>query len=216
MQETPVRFLGWEDPLEKGKATDSSILAWRIPWTVQSGTRLSNFQKKKTEFLFKNYRSGSAHCDLKPGKGVGTAVAFTPRFLVPHQHRRERAGCAFHLCAHTDSCTWMHSIWSFSLFFQKWNHTARIILLLGFLTWNIMASLVAKDVDLTCSFGCTVLCSAIFNSLQLHGLKSTRLLCPWNSPGMNTGVGYHAFLQGSSQPRDQTQASLTAGGFFTS
>ena len=34
MQETPVRFLGWEDPLEKGKATHSSILAWRIPWTA--------------------------------------------------------------------------------------------------------------------------------------------------------------------------------------
>ena len=31
MQETLVRFLGWEDPLEKGKATHSSILAWRIP-----------------------------------------------------------------------------------------------------------------------------------------------------------------------------------------
>ena len=34
MQETRVRSLGWEDPLEKGKATHSSILAWRIPWTV--------------------------------------------------------------------------------------------------------------------------------------------------------------------------------------
>ena len=32
MQETWVRSLGWEDPLEKGKATHSSILAWRIPW----------------------------------------------------------------------------------------------------------------------------------------------------------------------------------------
>ena len=31
---TPVRFLGWEDPLEKGKATHCSILGWRIPWTV--------------------------------------------------------------------------------------------------------------------------------------------------------------------------------------
>ena len=31
--ETSVRSLGWEDPLEKGKATHSSILAWRIPWT---------------------------------------------------------------------------------------------------------------------------------------------------------------------------------------
>ena len=34
MQETPVQFLCWEDPLEKGKATHSSILAWRIPLTV--------------------------------------------------------------------------------------------------------------------------------------------------------------------------------------
>ena len=33
MQETWVRSLGWEDPLEKGKATHSRILAWRIPWT---------------------------------------------------------------------------------------------------------------------------------------------------------------------------------------
>ena len=32
-----VRSLGWEDPLEKGKATHSSILAWRITWTVYSG-----------------------------------------------------------------------------------------------------------------------------------------------------------------------------------
>ena len=34
MQETWVRSLGWEDPLEKGMATHSSILAWRISWTV--------------------------------------------------------------------------------------------------------------------------------------------------------------------------------------
>ena len=33
IQETRVRSLGWEDPLEKEMATHSSILAWRIPWT---------------------------------------------------------------------------------------------------------------------------------------------------------------------------------------
>ena len=32
MQETWVQSLGWEDPLEEGKATHSSVLAWRIPW----------------------------------------------------------------------------------------------------------------------------------------------------------------------------------------
>ena len=36
MKETSVRSLGWEDPLEKGKATHSSVLAWRIPRTVYS------------------------------------------------------------------------------------------------------------------------------------------------------------------------------------
>ena len=48
MRETWVQSLGWEDPLEKEKATHSSILAWRIPWIVesmrsQSQTRLSGF-----------------------------------------------------------------------------------------------------------------------------------------------------------------------------
>ena len=37
VQETWVRLLGQEDPLEKGMATHSSILAWRIPWTEELG-----------------------------------------------------------------------------------------------------------------------------------------------------------------------------------
>ena len=37
MQETWVQSLGQEDPLEKGMATHSSILAWRIPWTEEPG-----------------------------------------------------------------------------------------------------------------------------------------------------------------------------------
>ena len=37
MQETQVRSLGGEDPLQKGMATRSSILAWRIPWTEEPG-----------------------------------------------------------------------------------------------------------------------------------------------------------------------------------
>ena len=37
MQETWVRSLGWENPLEKEMATYSSILAWRIPWTEEPG-----------------------------------------------------------------------------------------------------------------------------------------------------------------------------------
>ena len=37
MPEMQVRSLGWEDPLEEGMATHSSILAWRIPWTEEPG-----------------------------------------------------------------------------------------------------------------------------------------------------------------------------------
>ena len=41
LQETQVQYLGWEDPLEKGMATHSSILAWRILWTEDPGGRQS-------------------------------------------------------------------------------------------------------------------------------------------------------------------------------
>ena len=37
MQETQVPSLDWEDPMEKGMATHSSILAWKIPWTQEPG-----------------------------------------------------------------------------------------------------------------------------------------------------------------------------------
>ena len=37
MKETWVQALGWEDPLEKGMAPHSSVLAWRIPWTEEPG-----------------------------------------------------------------------------------------------------------------------------------------------------------------------------------
>ena len=37
MQETWVQSLGWEDPLDKGMTTHSSILAWRIPWREEPG-----------------------------------------------------------------------------------------------------------------------------------------------------------------------------------
>ena len=36
-EETQVQSLGWEDPLDKGMEAHSSILAWRIPWTEESG-----------------------------------------------------------------------------------------------------------------------------------------------------------------------------------
>ena len=48
MQETQVRFLGQEDPLEKGMATYSSTLAWRIPWTEEPGGLQSTRSQRDT------------------------------------------------------------------------------------------------------------------------------------------------------------------------
>ena len=52
--------------------------------------------------------------------------------------------------------------------------------------------------------------SVVSDSLRPHGPYS-----PWNSPGQNSGVGSLPFSRGSSQPRDRTQVSHIAGGFFT-
>ena len=50
MQETQIWSLGQEDPLERGMATDCSILAWKIPWTEESGgLHCMGLQKGRTQ-----------------------------------------------------------------------------------------------------------------------------------------------------------------------
>ena len=49
MWETWVRSLGWEDPLEKGMATHSSILAWKIPWTEEPGGLYGSWGHKESD-----------------------------------------------------------------------------------------------------------------------------------------------------------------------
>ena len=52
-QETQVRSLGWEDPLEKEIATHSSILAWEIPWTEEPGG-LQSMESAKSQTQLSN------------------------------------------------------------------------------------------------------------------------------------------------------------------
>ena len=47
-----------------------------------------------------------------------------------------------------------------------------------------------------CLYMCVISCSVMSDSLQLHGREPTRLLCPWDFPGKNTGLGCHFLLQG--------------------
>ena len=49
MQETWIRCLAWEDPLEKGLAPHSSILAWRIPWIEELGGLQSPWGRKESD-----------------------------------------------------------------------------------------------------------------------------------------------------------------------
>ena len=68
MWETWVGSLGWDDPLEKGKATHSSMLAWRIPWTLQGSQRVRHDLVAFTHSLrivFKNRITGSKFKILK-------------------------------------------------------------------------------------------------------------------------------------------------------
>ena len=52
-----------------------------------------------------------------------------------------------------------------------------------------------------------VLVAQLCLTLRLHGLYPTRILCLWDSPGKNTGVGCHFLLQGSSKTRDRAHIS---------
>ena len=52
--------------------------------------------------------------------------------------------------------------------------------------------------DLAAAAAVCVSRSVMFDSMRSHGLQPARLLCPWNSPGKNTGVGSHSLLQGSN------------------
>ena len=61
IQETQVQSLGWENPLEKGMATQSSILAWEIPWTKEPGGLQS---------------MGSQELDTTYGEGNGTPLQY--------------------------------------------------------------------------------------------------------------------------------------------
>ena len=58
-------------------------------------------------------------------------------------------------------------------------------------------------------------CSVVSDSLWPHGLQPTRLFCPRDFPGKDTGVSCHFFLWGSSWPSGPTQVSCTAGRLFT-
>ena len=61
MWETWAQSLGWEDPLEKAKATHSSILAWRITWTIYIVHGVAKSRTQLSDFHYYHYIAWSAY-----------------------------------------------------------------------------------------------------------------------------------------------------------
>ena len=66
MQETQVWSLGWEDPLEKGMATPSSILAWKIQWTEEPGwLQFSSWGHKELDMTKQQIYTYAHHLEVR-------------------------------------------------------------------------------------------------------------------------------------------------------
>ena len=79
-----VQSLGWEDPLDKGKATHSSILAWRIPWTAQSaGSQRAGHDRATSTSLRHTHTQMNIYWELSGGivKGRYVLKKLQPRLV---------------------------------------------------------------------------------------------------------------------------------------
>ena len=90
---------------------------------------------------------------------------------------------------------------------DRLNNWEKVSLLLWISHQILLGGRVGKCVLWVC------VCVCVWLAQLCPTLCSSMLLCPCNSPGKNTGMGSHSLLQGSSQPRDWTPVSCTAGFF---
>ena len=105
------------------------------------------------------------------------------------------------------------NIWCSNGFSFSFGRSWRFCFLIFFFTQNWQFCNLGKYELLSVllpSFGCKVKVAQSCPTLRPHGL------CPWNSPGQNTGVGHLSLLQGIFPTQGLTQVSRIAGGFFTS
>ena len=78
MLQAQVQSLGWEDPLEKGLATHSSILAWRIPWTEEPG----RIQSLGSQRVGHNWATNTLTALIRYVTMAKTSIVFGFRFLM--------------------------------------------------------------------------------------------------------------------------------------
>ena len=185
--------MGWDDPLEKGMATHSSILAYRILWTEEPGRpQFMGLQRVRHNWV----TNTSLH--LISPKGLISKIHKELLQLNSYKINKEVKNTHSNLKANNSFKKWETSFFKEDIQVAK-KHRKRC------------------SSHESCMHACSV-ASVVSNSLRPHGLHPARLLCPWDSPGKDTGVGCHALLQGSSQPRDRTCVSCVsciAGRIFT-
>ena len=87
-QETWVRSLGWDDPLEEGKATYSTLLAWRIPWTEESGVGGGGATVQRVAQSWARLKR--LHTDVIM-KTEGKTLHATPRLNLTHSRTKLEA-----------------------------------------------------------------------------------------------------------------------------
>ena len=88
MQETQVQSLGWEDPLEKGMATHSCVLAWRIPWTKDKTAGRSPWGYKESDTT---ERLHSLSCDVwDPSASTRDQTRAPPQWKQSPNHQTAR------------------------------------------------------------------------------------------------------------------------------
>ena len=91
MQETQVRSLGQEDPLQKGMATHPSTFAWRIPWTKEPGGLQSmGLQRVRHDWATNTYYTSSKPKEVRHG-GLASVGQTVRLYLVPSQ--KETQSC---------------------------------------------------------------------------------------------------------------------------
>ena len=85
MWKTWVQFLGWEDPLEKGMSTYSSILAWNIPWTEEP-VDYSPWGRKESYMTERLSHSFLVNCECLNDKDHGKPIILSPETASWDQH----------------------------------------------------------------------------------------------------------------------------------
>ena len=190
MQKTWAQSLGWEDPMERGTATHTSILAWRIlAWVAKSWTQQRDFHFGAS-LVAQMVKNLPAIWKTWVWSLVGKipwrrAWQPTPVFLPGESPRTEEPGGL----QSTGSQRIRHN----------WATKHRGTKILQAM-WQGQKNEGKKNDSMISCYNTHVLYSVtqlcLTDSLQPHGQYPSRLLCPWNFPAKNTGVGCHFLLQG--------------------